>query len=230
MTQAERVKGAPRKPSEAGFVGRAGAAERLSPGIQCRGEGYGACNGEERRNNVAERMPAERRAEQSEVCDDEALPPPPRALRAALPPWGRERMPAVRRGPNRSPAQRETGTQRRPGGAVAVGGGGATKRSGCPPGGGRSRAKFVTTRLCPHPPGPAGGSAALGQGEDARRQAGTKPEPSAAGNGYPTATQRSGRRWGRRSNEAERMPAGRRAEQSEVCDDDEQGSIARDGR
>ena len=146
MTQAERVKGAPRKPSEAGFVGRAGAAERLSPGIQCRGEGYGACNGEERRNNVAERMPAERRAEQSEVCDDEALPPPP--------------------------------------------------------------------------PGPAGGSAALGQGEDARRQAGTKPEPSAAGNGYPTATQRSGRRWGRRSNEAERMPAGRRAEQGEVCDDE----------
>ena len=47
-----------------------------------------------------------------------------------------------------------------------------------------------------------------------------KPEPSAAGNGYPTATQQSGRRWGRRSNEAERMPAGRRAEQSEGCDDE----------
>ena len=73
----------------------------------------------------------------------------------------------------------------------------------------------------PTPPGPAGGFAALGQGENARRKAGTKPEPSAAGNGYPTATQQSGRRWGRRSNEAERMPAGRRAEQSEVCDDDE---------
>ena len=70
----------------------------MTPGRRSRPPNHdpgGAGHGLERRNNVAERMPAERRAEQSEVCDDEALPPPPRALRAALPPWGRERGPTA---------------------------------------------------------------------------------------------------------------------------------------
>ena len=53
----------------------------MTPGRRSRPPNHdpgGAGHGLERRNNVAERMPAERRAEQSEVCDDEALPPPPR--------------------------------------------------------------------------------------------------------------------------------------------------------